>query len=226
MAHGEAHRFFDGFHLEFLEELDEEAAAEVQDEERRDHQAARSLFFAGDAVNDVKRSEYEQTENDFVQLARMAIGRIGILVEAGKAHTPGLIGDLADNLRIEEIADADQSGSECRSKRKSIHPFHVGDSAPLSEKPHREKQAHDGAVTRKSAGPDLQNPDRVGECLFVVVKDYVAYARADEYSEHAVDEEVARVFVFATATHDLPAQQGVTTQKHCDEDKAVVPKLV
>ena len=53
----------------------------------------------------------------------------------------------------------------------------------------------------------------------------MAEARADEHAEHAVHDEVARVFCLPASAHDLPFEEAVAAEEDAEEERAIVAKL-
>src|SRR6186997_230827 len=91
LAGGEARRVRNAFRerrLVLLPELDDEAADEIHDYERRDHHAAGALLFAEPLVDEVERSEHGEAEEHLCDLRRVAQRDLVAVVEAGKPETP------------------------------------------------------------------------------------------------------------------------------------------
>src|SRR5690606_7237888 len=206
--------------LVLLEELDQEAAAEVDREERGNQKAARAALLPRLLVDEVQAAEHGQAEDDLVDLARMAERRIRA-VEAGKAKAPGAVGQLARDLGVHEVAEADERRAERGGEGEAVGALEERDAAPLAEQIHREDEPDHGSVAREPAGPNLEDPRRIAQGLVEIVEDDVAEARTDEHAEHAVHDEVVRVVGGTARTRDLPLQERMAPEEHEDEEQAV-----
>ncbi len=210
--------------LMFLVELDEEAAGKIQDEEHGDECAAGALLLAELLVGQIERQEHQDAERRFIQLARVAKGRIGLAIEARESNTPGLIRGTADDLGIEPVPDSDQRRAQRRGEGETVGAFDERYASTLGEEPHREDQPDHRAVTRQTALPDAEHPERILQRLVEIVKEHVAQTGAEQHAEHSVDNEVSGVLFIPSATLDLPFEQPIAAQEDHYEDEAVVTK--
>src|SRR4029077_12070680 len=213
--------------LILLEVLDQEAAREIHGEEHGDHRAARKLLFAEVLVPRVQDAEHEQTERDFVELARVAIDRRDrVAVEAGEVDAPGLVRLSPDDFRIEPVADADQRRAETRGIGKPVAPFQKSLAFLLREEPHGDDEADGSPMARQSSLVDLEDEHGIFDEMIPLVEKHVPDARAHERSDDAVDDEVAAVLFRPSGPPDLPVDELVPAEEDADVKEAVITDAV
>ena len=152
LAHVEYHVLLEA-DLRLLDEFDEEAHAEASDEECSDEESPVK-FVKPELVHQYLEDSQKEVAERLVKLGRML--RFGLSSEF-ENESPWKICDITVNLRIAEIAEADECSGETYCNRKMVknpHEIEVMFPSIMSCKPpHCNKECNGSAMTRETAFP-------------------------------------------------------------------------
>src|SRR5262245_42298774 len=100
-----------------------------------------------------------------------------------KHHGPGDVRRPAVQFTVYEIADPAEAESYGSSSRDEVGNFQKLPASPAADVPRRQGHSHEPAVERHAALPDCEDGHGSAQITAEVIKQHVAEAAADHYSE-------------------------------------------
>lgn len=146
----------------------------------------------------------------------------GYVVDTLEYHAPGGAGGYADDLRIDEVCDANEASAQRRRYGHAVDKPEIVQPRGFTDKPdQRQQETQTTPVTRQSSLPDLEDFQGVAQVELGIVEQAVGQAGADDDAKHHIWEQTLQFTGCATlpnvdALHDLEPEQ-----KHRGKQKAV-----
>src|SRR5689334_24615821 len=99
-----------------------------------------------------------------------------------KYHCPGHRGRAAEQLSVDEVADASQSQANRNSGTDEIGDFPEIPMLPVCDPESREDHADESAMKRHAALPDRENRQRLANVAREIVEENVTQPRSEEHT--------------------------------------------
>src|ERR1041384_5433772 len=156
--------------LILLEKFEDKSRAEAGGQGRA-HKASRAGGDAGFQIADVERRGDDRVGERLVEHHRVA----GEIIDAQEHDRPGRVGRPADDLRVEEIADANEERRAHGGGGEPVGDLEEADVAIFSDiEPDRDQHAREASVARQPAVPDRRNLPGVREVVLRLVEKKIA----------------------------------------------------
>src|SRR5690606_22426928 len=149
------------------------------------HRAGRARARRVEPENHEERDTFER---ELVQLRR--VPRHGA-AGACEHHRPRHVRRASPELLINKVADAPGPEADRHERRDEIGDREEAAPGAPPVEPHRRHDAEEAAVERHSAGPEVEDFERVPEVIPEVVEEHVPEAAADDGAEREIEQEVA-----------------------------------
>lgn len=242
LAHVERHRVFET-HLVDLQEFHEEAEGEDVGEAEAEIEA--SAYFGSLVVLsfsrvgslpeqfsvasvDIKHDEEErQIGNGLVELCRMARlcphrGRMGI----EEIEAPGHRGDIADNLAVHQVTQADEAGGDACGNGDVVEHLPQGHLIAFDIEPQRQHQSQRATmggqafiarhlevpslIARELDGQQhLDEPSHRREVVLRLIEDAMAQTCTSKDADEAIEEQRVKLPVFNLLVLIQPAYREI-----------------